>query len=97
MAGVLAPLDEVLRKLLLTTSLQERLDRNTQGARPDTNLITQFALRGLGFAYILEDVVAEHIAAGRLVRVLEEWCQASSGFHLYYSGGRHKSAPLRDD
>jgi DNA-binding transcriptional LysR family regulator len=61
----------------------------------DTNLITQFALGGLGFAYILEDVVARHVAAGRLVRVLEEWCQPSSGFHLYYSGRRHMSAPLR--
>jgi DNA-binding transcriptional LysR family regulator len=61
----------------------------------DTNLITQFALSGLGVAYILEDVVATHVAAGRLVRVLEEWCQPSSGFHLYYSGRRHMSAPLR--
>lgn len=61
----------------------------------DTNLITQLALEGLGFAYLLEDVVAEHLAAGRLVRVLDEWCQPSSGFHLYYSGGRHMSSPLR--
>jgi DNA-binding transcriptional LysR family regulator len=61
----------------------------------DTNLITQFALGGLGFAYMLEDVVAAHVAAGRLVRVLEKWCQPSSGFHLYYSGRRHMSAPLR--
>jgi DNA-binding transcriptional LysR family regulator len=61
----------------------------------DTNLITEFALGGLGFAYMLEDVVAPHVAAGRLVRVLEEWCQPSSGFHLYYSGRRHMSAPLR--
>lgn len=61
----------------------------------DTNLITKFALDGLGLAYILEDVVAEHLAAGRLVRVLDDWCQPSSGFHLYYSGRRHMSAPLR--
>jgi DNA-binding transcriptional LysR family regulator len=61
----------------------------------DTNLIKKFALSGLGFAYILEDVVAKDVAAGRLVRVLEEWCQPSSGFHLYYSGRRHMSAPLR--
>lgn len=61
----------------------------------DTSLITKFALAGLGYAYILEDVVAEHLAAGRLVRVLDEWCQPSSGFYLYYSGCRHVSAPLR--
>jgi DNA-binding transcriptional LysR family regulator len=61
----------------------------------DTSLITKLALEGLGFAYILEEVVAEHLATGRLVRVLEDWCQPSSGFHLYYSGRRHLSAPLR--
>nr|WP_314545799.1 LysR family transcriptional regulator [uncultured Massilia sp.] len=61
----------------------------------DMNLVTRFALNGLGFAYVLEDVVVEHVAAGRLVRVLEEWCQPSPGFHLYYSGRRHVSAPLR--
>lgn len=61
----------------------------------DTNVIIGCALAGLGFAYILEDVVAEHLADGRLVRVLDEWCPTNSGFHLYYSGGRHMSPPLR--
>lgn len=61
----------------------------------DTILITKCALEGLGFAYILETIVAEHLAAGRLVRVLDDWCPPSSDFHLYYSGRRHMSAPLR--
>lgn len=61
----------------------------------DTNAIIGAALAGVGFAYMLEDVLAPHIAAGRLVRVLDDWCQPSSGFHLYYSGRRHMSAPLR--
>ena len=61
----------------------------------DMSLITRLALGGLGFAYVLEDVVAEHVASGRLVRVLEDWCQPGPGFHLYYSGRRHMSAPLR--
>lgn len=61
----------------------------------DTNVILGAALGGNGIAYILEDVVARHIAAGLLVRVLDEWCQPTSGFHLYYSGRRHVSAPLR--
>jgi DNA-binding transcriptional LysR family regulator len=61
----------------------------------DTNVIIAAALEGIGFAYILEDVVANHIEAGRLVRVLDEWCQPLSGFHLYYSGRRHMSTPLR--
>lgn len=61
----------------------------------DTSVIIGCALAGLGFAYILEDVVAEHLAAGRLVRVLDEWCPSTSGFHLYYPGGRYMSPPLR--
>jgi len=61
----------------------------------DTNVILRCALAGLGFAYIVEDIVAPFIEDGRLVRVLEEWCPPISGFHLYYSGARHTSAPLR--
>nr|WP_181701745.1 LysR family transcriptional regulator [Chthonobacter albigriseus] len=61
----------------------------------DTNLIVAAALGGAGVAYLLEDVLAEHIAAGRLVRMLDGWCQPTPGFHLYYSGRRHMSAPLR--
>ena len=61
----------------------------------DTNVMLAAALSGAGFVYILEDVVAGHVSAGRLARVLEDWCAPSSGFHLYYSGRRHTSAPLR--
>lgn len=61
----------------------------------DTNLIVAAALGSAGVAYLLEDVLAEHIAAGRLVRMLDEWCQPTPGFHLYYSGRRHMSTPLR--
>jgi DNA-binding transcriptional LysR family regulator len=45
-------------------------------------------LGGLGLAYFPEDVVQEHIAAGRLVRVLADWCAPYSGYHLYYPSRR---------
>lgn len=61
----------------------------------DTNLITEFALAGQGFAYILENAVATYVATGQLVRVLDDWCQPISGFYLYYSGHRHMSATLQ--
>lgn len=61
----------------------------------DTHLIIAAAIGGAGFAYILQEAVADYITAGRLVRVLERWCQPTPGFHLYYSGRRHVSAPLR--
>jgi DNA-binding transcriptional LysR family regulator len=52
----------------------------------------QAALDGMGLAYMPEDVVAPHIASGRLVRVLEEWCPWFSGYHLYYPS-RRQSTP----
>jgi DNA-binding transcriptional LysR family regulator len=37
------------------------------------------ALAGLGMAYLSEDQVQEHVAEGRLVRVLGDWCPPFSG------------------
>ena len=42
------------------------------------------ALSGLGLAYLPEDQVLTYVAAGRLVRVLGDWCPPFSGYHLYY-------------
>ena len=47
-------------------------------------LILGAALASLGLAYLPEDVVEEHIAAGRLVRVLADWSPLVTGYHLYY-------------
>jgi len=49
------------------------------------------AQRGLGLAYMPEDLVDEHIRDGRLVRVLEDWCAPFAGYHLYYPNRRHPS------
>ncbi len=49
------------------------------------------AKRGLGLAYMPEDIVAEDIAKGTLIRVLEDWCAPFSGYHLYYPNRRHAS------
>ena len=49
------------------------------------------ALQGLGLAYMPEDVAAPCIAAGELVRVLEDWCPPFPGYHLYYPSRRHAS------
>lgn len=47
--------------------------------------------RGLGLAYMPEDQVADLIASGEAVRVLEDWCAPFSGYHLYYPNRRHTS------
>ncbi len=54
----------------------------------------QSALDGLGIAYMPEDQALSHIAEGRLVRVLEEWCPSFPGYHLYYPSRRHPSPAL---
>jgi DNA-binding transcriptional LysR family regulator len=46
------------------------------------------ALAGFGLAYLPEDDVKQHIAEGRLVRVLADWCPPYPGYHLYYPSRR---------
>jgi DNA-binding transcriptional LysR family regulator len=54
-------------------------------------LVIRAALCGLGLAYLPEDLVRDHVAAGRLVRVLANWSSFLTGYHLYYPN-RHPSA-----
>ncbi|MGD9944221.1 MAG: LysR family transcriptional regulator [Burkholderiaceae bacterium] len=49
------------------------------------------ALAGLGLALLPEDELMPHIEAGRLIRVLEEWCPRFAGYHLYYPSRRQPS------
>ncbi|MGF7172135.1 DNA-binding transcriptional LysR family regulator [Sphingobium xanthum] len=49
------------------------------------------ACDGLGMAYMPEDLVLRHISDGRLIRVLEDWCEPFAGYHLYYPSRRHAS------
>jgi DNA-binding transcriptional LysR family regulator len=46
------------------------------------------ALAGLGLAFLAEDLVRQHLADGRLIRVLSDWCPKFSGYHLYYPSHR---------
>ena len=46
------------------------------------------ALAGFGLAYVPEDLVQAHLAEGRLIRVLADWCPPFSGYHLYYPSRR---------
>ena len=45
-------------------------------------------LAGLGLAYLPEDQVEAHIADGRLIRVLADWCAPFPVYHLYYPSRR---------
>ncbi|RDI99734.1 LysR family transcriptional regulator [Dyella solisilvae] len=59
------------------------------------DLMVEAALQGVGLAYASEWTVAGHIAAGRLIRVLDDWTPPFPGLALYYPGHRHVPAGLR--
>ncbi|WP_454758543.1 LysR family transcriptional regulator [Caulobacter segnis] len=61
----------------------------------DQQLTIQAALDGIGATFAFEEQVTDLIAAGKLVRVLEDWCPYYSGFYLYYPSRRRAPAPLR--
>lgn len=50
---------------------------------------------GAGLGYIMEQDVAEDIAAGRLIQVLDEWCPTFPGSFLYHSSRRQSPPALR--
>lgn len=57
----------------------------------DVPMIVDAACRGLGLTCLPEDQVEQMISAGRLVRVLENWCPPFPGYHLYYPSRRQLS------
>jgi len=57
-------------------------------------MMVDAALAGLGIGYVLEDRAREHFKAGKLVRLLQDWCPPFPGFHLYYPGRRQLSPAL---
>jgi DNA-binding transcriptional LysR family regulator len=61
----------------------------------DVEFTVRAALDGLGLAYLFEEHVAEHVARGALVRVLEDWCPPFEGYFLYYPSRRHQPPALQ--
>ena len=62
----------------------------------DAPLLMLDAVRaGVGLAHLAEWYVADDVATGRLVRVLQEWTPPFPGLALYYPAGRHMPAGLR--
>lgn len=54
----------------------------------DLDLKVRGAIAGLGLAIVMADDVEAHVAAGRLVPVLEDWTPPFPGYHLYYPSRR---------
>jgi DNA-binding transcriptional LysR family regulator len=61
----------------------------------EQHLMVDAALAGTGIAYVFEGMVERHLAEGRLIRVLEDWCPFYPGFFLYYPSRRQVPGALR--
>ncbi len=60
----------------------------------DARLMLQAALAHAGIAFAIEEEVSEHLATGRLVRVMADWCAPFPGFYLYYPNRRNHPVAL---
>lgn len=75
--------------------IEQEIEVNGPLTLGDVSLMIGPALQGLGLAYVFEDMAREHLASGRLVQVLADWCPYYPGLHLYYPSRRHVPAPLK--
>jgi DNA-binding transcriptional LysR family regulator len=52
------------------------------------------AVSGAGLAFVPEELAREHMAAGRLQRVLADWCPTFPGLHIFYASRRESSRAM---
>jgi len=50
---------------------------------------------GVGLGFMMEHEVADDLASGRLVQVLDAWCPSYAGYHLYHPSRRQTPPALR--
>jgi len=61
----------------------------------DPDLLTSAILDGVGVGYLPEQMVASHLAQGRLVRLLEDWGHVLPGVYLFHPSRRQTPMPLQ--
>src|SRR5471030_1465433 len=105
----LSPLDlsahECIRSRMPSGSIYRwEFERHGESIAVDVNgaltldnptLMLQAARAGMGLTYLTEWNAAADLAAGALIRVLEEWTPTFDSLRLYYPGRRHVPAGLR--
>ncbi|MGU3494016.1 LysR family transcriptional regulator [Xanthobacteraceae bacterium A53D] len=72
-----------------------RVDVAPEITTNDMALMVKLALSGAGLSCGMEETFRPHLAAGRLVRVLEAFCPLFAGFFLYYPNRRAMAPKLR--
>jgi len=50
-----------------------------------SDMVVKAAVAGHGLAWVPDDTVSEHLAAGHLVTVLDDWSRTFPGYHAYYA------------
>ena len=60
----------------------------------DLELVIRAAVEGVGLAFVAEQEVATELADGRLIQVLQDWCQPYPGFFIYYPSRKQQAAAL---
>lgn len=73
----------------LRVRVEGQLTFNTSMAMIDA------VLSGYGIANVPEDLVSEHVKAGRLTLLLDEWSVPFTGYHLYYPSRRQMSPAMQ--
>jgi DNA-binding transcriptional LysR family regulator len=61
----------------------------------DKDYATKAVLKGIGIGFAVEDAVRDHLAAGRLVTLLEPWSAPFPGHFLCYPSQRQMAPSLR--
>lgn len=59
------------------------------------DLVVRAALDGVGVGYMLEGYMTAHLAAGRLVSLLEDWALPYAGYHVFYPSRRQMPLKLK--
>jgi len=57
--------------------------------------LVEAAIAGIGIVQVMDFAVADALADGRLLRLLEDWCPEFPGLSLYYPGHRHVPPGLK--
>jgi DNA-binding transcriptional LysR family regulator len=61
----------------------------------DPAAMVGLAVEGVGLAYVFESSARQHLAAGKLKRVLADSCPTLPGLHLYFPSRRQLPMKLR--
>jgi DNA-binding transcriptional LysR family regulator len=61
----------------------------------DADLMIKATVDGIGIAYLARELIEDHLAAGRLITLFDDWMPKTAGLFLYYPSRRQVPAPLR--